>query len=295
MKLLCIGQSGQVASALAARAAARGVDCFCLGRPEIDIRDISLIQRAVESVAPTLIINAAAYTSVDAAESNEVAAFAANADGARNVAEVCAQHGLPIIHLSTDYIFDGTLDRPYREDDQPAPLNVYGASKLAGEIAVREANARHIILRTSWVYGPFGSNFVKTMLRLAKTRSEVSVVDDQIGRPTNCLDIAETVIDIAKGLVERSDENLFGTYHYATHGDCSWADLAARVFDSYEHRTGCKITLNRIPTSEYPTPADRPLNSRLDTRKIEQAFGVMPTHWTTHVQSIVNRLIDEGI
>ena len=295
MKLLCIGQSGQVATALAERAAERETACICMGRPELDILDTDRLQRAIKATAPSFIVNAAAYTGVDAAESDQTAAFALNADGAKNVAAVCAEHALPLIHLSTDYVFNGTCDRPYREDDIPSPLNVYGASKLAGEVAVRETLAQHIILRTSWVYSPFGKNFVKTMLKLAKTRGGASVVDDQIGRPTNALDIADAIFNITGILRTQKDDGLFGTYHYATQGDCSWADFAALVFEIYEQRTGCKIDLKRIPTSEYPTPAARPLNSRLDTHKLEQVFALMPKHWTDGVQSTVNRLIDEGI
>ncbi|MEL7109618.1 MAG: dTDP-4-dehydrorhamnose reductase [Pseudomonadota bacterium] len=295
MTLLCIGQSGQVATALAERASTRQVDLVCRGRPAVDLLDLASLERCATQVAPRLIINAAAYTAVDAAESDADAALALNRDGARNIAEVCHRREIPLIHLSTDYVFDGQLDRPYREDDPVSPINIYGESKLAGEIAVRHTLKQNIILRTSWVYSPFGKNFVKTMLRLAKTRGGASVVNDQIGRPTNALDIADTVLDIAQVLRKQAAAPIFGTYHYATRGDCSWADLAALVFEIYEQRTGCKIDLKRIPTSEYPTPAARPLNSRLDTHKLEQVFALMPKHWTVGVHNTVNRLIDEGI
>lgn len=295
MTLLCIGQTGQVASALAERAAVRQIECVCLGRPEVDILELGSIQRCVEVIAPKLVINTAAYTAVDAAESDETTAFALNQDGARNVAKVCQQEDLPLIHVSTDYVFDGRQDRPYFEDDLPSPINVYGASKLAGDVAVRETHVQHVILRTSWVYSPFGKNFVKTMLHLANTRGGASVVDDQIGQPTNALDIADAILNIADTMLTRPDHRVFGTYHYATHGDCSWAELAALVFEIYKKRTGCKIDLKRIPTSEYPTSATRPLNSRLSTRKLERVFALKPKHWTDSVHSTVNRLIDEGI
>lgn len=295
MTLLCIGQSGQVATALAERASARQVDLVCQGRPAVDLLDLASLERCVTQVAPRLIINAAAYTAVDTAESDADAAFALNRDGARNLAEVCQRCEIPLIHLSTDYVFDGQLDRPYREEDPASPINIYGDSKLAGEIAVRDALKQHIILRASWVYSPFGKNFVKTMLRIATTRGRAKVVDDQIGRPSNALDIADAILDIAARLMDQSNDSIYGTYHFATRGDCSWADLAALVFEIYEQRTGCKIDLKRIPSSEYPTPAARPLNSRLDTQKIEQVFALMPKHWTDSVHSTVNRLIDEGI
>ncbi len=295
MTLLCIGQSGQVATALAERAIELDLACACSGRPKTDLLDRASLVRTIREVQPSFVVNAAAYTAVDAAENDRELAQAINVDGAQMLAEICADQNLPLLHLSTDYVFDGTAQRAYLEDDTTAPISVYGATKLASEIAVRRKHLQHIILRTSWVYSPFGNNFIKTMLRLAKEKAGAAVVDDQIGCPTNALDIADAIFTIAQKLSKSSDQTIFGTYHYAGRGECSWADVAALIFETYEQRTGCKIELKRIPTSDYPTPARRPLNSRLDTMKIEQAFGISPKNWTQSVQETVNRLIDEGL
>ncbi|MEL7032720.1 MAG: dTDP-4-dehydrorhamnose reductase [Pseudomonadota bacterium] len=294
MKLLCIGQSGQVALALAERAAANAVECVCVGRPKADLSAPESLARAIDATKPDLVINAGAYTAVDAAETDRDAAFLINADGAGSLAAGCAQMSVPLIHLSTDYVFDGRAERAYRETDSPAPLNVYGASKLAGEVAVREALNEHIILRTSWVVSPFGTNFIKTMLRLATDRDEASVVDDQIGSPTSASDIADTIVHIASMIISDPNAVRFGTYHLSGQGYGSWADVAELVFRIAENRCNSKIVLKRIPTSEYPTPAKRPLNSRLDTTKIEQTFNVKPPDWAASVTRAVNRLIDEG-
>jgi len=295
MKLLCIGHSGQVAQALRAQSAHQDIDCVCIGRPQADLTKPASLGAVLDLVAPSMVVNAAAYTAVDAAEQDAQAAYAANADGPRALATICADRDLPLLHLSTDYVFDGSVDRAYLETDPVSPLGIYGASKLAGEDAVREAGPRHVILRTSWVYSPFGKNFVKTMLRLAKQNGAASVVDDQFGCPTSALDIADTVLKIGQTICDAPKPHSFGTFHYAGHGACSWADVADLIFDVYIQRTGCKIELNRISTSEYPTPARRPVNSRLDTRKIEQAFGIKPKPWAVGVKQIVNRLIDEGL
>ena len=295
MTLLCIGKSGQVATALAERTRALETPCKCLGRPDTDLQDRASLERAIDSVRPNFVINAAAYTAVDAAETNRDVAFAINADGAATLAELCVARDLPLLHLSTDYVFAGEGDEAYREEDPVAPINIYGASKLAGEIAIKEHLQQHIILRTSWVYSPFGTNFVRTMLRLAKDKGAARVVDDQIGSPTSALDIADVILQIAERVREAPDDALFGTYHYTASGAVSWADVADLIFETYEQRMGCKIGLQPIPSSDYPTPAKRPLNSRLDTTKIERTFDVKPYDWTARVRTTVNRLIDEGL
>ena len=295
MTLLCIGKTGQVATALAERTHALGTPCICMGRPDTDLQDRASLERAIDSVRPDFVINAAAYTAVDAAESNRDVAFAINADGAARLAELCAARDLPLLHLSTDYVFAGEGGEAYREEDPVAPINIYGASKLAGEAAIKERLHQHIILRTSWVYSPFGTNFVRTMLRLAKDKGTARVVDDQIGSPTSALDIADVILQIAKRVREAADGAPFGTYHYAASGHVSWADVADLIFETYEQRMGCKIELQPIPSSDYPTPAKRPLNSRLETTKIERAFDVKPHDWTERVRTTVNRLIDEGL
>ena len=294
MKLLCIGKSGQVARALAERSSEGNATCIFIGRPDADLRSPDTLHRALDTHMPDLVVNAGAYTAVDAAETDQDNAYLINADGAGALAKACAQTGVPLIHLSTDYVFDGELERAYRETDEPSPINVYGASKLAGEIAVRHELKAHIIVRTSWVISPFGRNFIKTMLRLARERDEANVVDDQIGSPTDALDIADAILKVASKVIETGNADLFGTYHYCSRGHGSWADIADLVFRVYEYRNNSKIVLKRIPSSEYPTPARRPLNSRLDTTKIERTFNLTPPDWTASVSQTVHRLIDEG-
>ena len=293
LKLLCIGKSGQVAQALAERAAKHGAQLQALGRPDIDLTAQEHLRSAIEAARPDLVINAAAFTQVDHVESERDAAFAVNAEGPKRLAEICAALDLPMIHISTDYVFDGTGTTAFQETDTPAPLNVYGVSKLSGEDHVRAALKQHIILRTSWVYSPFGANFVKTMLRLAKERGEVSVVDDQVGCPTSAFDIADAILQISNAVLEPGGAVPFGTYHFTADGEASWADVAAEIFETFEARSGCKIRLNRIPSSDYPTPAARPLNSRLDTRKITDTLGITPRPWREGVRDTVDRLMDE--
>ncbi|MCH9752025.1 MAG: dTDP-4-dehydrorhamnose reductase, partial [Alphaproteobacteria bacterium] len=226
MKILCIGKSGQVAQALAERTAFAGVDCICFGRPELDLLSAESIDAALGNTRPTIVVNAAAYTNVDGAESDQDAAHALNADAVRRLAEQCANRGLPLVHLSTDYVFDGSGVEPFSETDGASPLSAYGASKLAGEMAIREALSQHVILRTAWVFSPFERNFVKTMLRLAEEQGGATVVDDQIGAPTSALDIADAILLIARQIDAGSESEKCGTYHYAASGEASWADVA---------------------------------------------------------------------
>ncbi|MFN3213095.1 MAG: dTDP-4-dehydrorhamnose reductase [Henriciella sp.] len=293
-KLLCIGKSGQVARALKERHAAYDLELTAMGRPEVDLADPDSLKRAIELASPDLVVNAAAYTAVDQAETEKEAAFAINAEGVGTLAALCAANDVPLIHISTDYVFDGEGSAPFLETGTPAPINVYGASKLEGEVRLRDTHAAHIILRTSWVYSPYGGNFVKTMLRLAQEKGSASVVDDQIGCPTSAHEIAEAILAISQRIFEDPSPDLFGTYHFSAAGEASWADVAAFIFELYEARTGCKIGLNRIPSSDYPTPAARPRNSRLDTRKITDTFGIRPQPWRDGVRETVNRLMDEG-
>lgn len=293
MKLLCIGKSGQVARAIADRAGETGLEVVCLGRPELDLLQRDSISAALDRLRPEIVINTAAYTQVDQAESDRAVAFALNADAAGTLAELCAARDLPLIHISTDYVFDGSGDQAWRETDPTAPINTYGASKLAGEAAVRASHDRHVILRTAWVYSPFGTNFVKTMLRLADEQGGARVVEDQFGSPTSAFEIADTVLQIAERMAAPSDPALYGTYHFSAAGEASWADVAAYIFEIYEQRRGCKIKLNRIPSSDYPTPAERPSNSRLNTDKITEVFGIAPLDWKRPLQAIVERMLDE--
>jgi dTDP-4-dehydrorhamnose reductase len=295
MRIAVTGSQGQIVRSLLERAVDRDTDIVTLARPNVDLSDLSSIAPAVEFVAPELIVHAAAYTAVDKAEAEQELAHQINAIGAGSVAAAARRLGIPIVHLSTDYVFDGTLDRSYREDDPTRPLNAYGRSKLAGERAVKEANPRHVILRTSRVYSPFGANFVRTMLRLGETRNEISVVADQIGQPTSALDIADAILAICRNLkAATGDERLLGTFHLAAAGAACWADLAEAIFAEAAHHGRPQVSVKRITADQYPTPARRPANSRLDTRKLAQVYGIALPEWRASLPATVARLVRSG-
>src|SRR6185369_3702463 len=232
-------------------------------------------------------------TAVDRAESEPQAAFAINAEAPGIMARAAAARAIPLLHVSTDYVFDGSKPDAYSEEDPVAPLGVYGASKEAGERAVRDAGGCSIILRTAWVVSPWGHNFVKTMLRLGGERDELGVVADQVGCPTSAIDIAETLLILAERLLGDRREPC-GTYHFVNSGQASWYDLASAVF-AYAGARGMKIPrVNAIATADYPTPARRPANSRLSTAKLERTFGMKPRPWQEAVEEILVSLIDAG-
>ncbi|MDX2308705.1 MAG: dTDP-4-dehydrorhamnose reductase [Hyphomicrobium sp.] len=290
MRLLVTGRNGQLALCLAELAAARGADLLAFGRPELDISDPRSVENALEAHSPDLVINAAAYTAVDKAEGEPGEAQRVNALGAANVARAAAGRGLPLVHISTDYVFDGTKPAPYVETDATGPIGVYGRSKLEGEDAVRASGGRHVILRTAWVYSPFGNNFLKTMLRLAATRPELTVVDDQIGNPTYAPDLARAILDIAPRLI--SDDNMpWGTFHAAGTGDVSWCGFAREIVRCSTARGGPSADVRAIQTKDYPTPARRPANSRLDTTKLKSTFGITLPCWQEGVEDCVARLL----
>ncbi len=290
MRVFIAGSSGQVARALTEQCTMAGLEALALGRPDFDLGDAGSVERALERFNADIVINAAAYTAVDKAESEIDKARQVNATGAGTLARRAAGLGLPILHLSTDYVFDGTKKTPYQEIDPVSPLGIYGQTKLEGEQQVADGNARHVVLRTSWVYSPFGNNFVKTMLRLAADRDEVNVVSDQKGNPTSATDIAINLIKIAKQL--HNDKSApTGLFHMSGQGDAVWADLAEAVFEASARHSGPSAKVNRISTADYPTPAPRPANSRLDCQKLEDGFGVRLPDWTSSVRSCVERLV----
>jgi dTDP-4-dehydrorhamnose reductase len=269
------GAGGQVGRHLLELSSASGRTMIGLAHSEADICDAQTVSAAIAEHSPTCIVNAAAYTAVDRAETERERAFAVNRDGARFVAEAAARANLPLIHLSTDYVFDGTRRVPYREDDLVNPQGSYGLSKEAGERAVRGAHDRHLILRTAWVYGPFGTNFVKTMLRLGCERDELRVVDDQTGCPTSTEDLAGAILSLA-GKVEECSFSGWGTYHYVGADTVTWYSFAAMIFTEAA-RFNCKVPRVRpISTAEFPTVAPRPAYSVLDTAKLETTFGIKP-------------------
>ena len=290
MKLVVTGVSGQVALSLVERAPA-GMTVIPLGRPALDLADAASIAPALAAIGADVVVNAAAYTAVDKAESEPDLAHAVNATGAGAVAVAARALGLPLVHISTDYVFDGTKASAYRETDPTGPTGVYGASKLAGEAAVLAAHPDAAILRTAWVYSPFGNNFVKTMLRLAATRDELGVVADQIGNPTSALDIADGVLKVAANLVAPDDASLTGVFHMTGSGEASWADFAARIFAASAAIGGPTAGVRAIATSDYPTPARRPANSRLDCTRLAEAHGVRLPDWRPAVDHVVERLL----
>ncbi|MDF0542435.1 dTDP-4-dehydrorhamnose reductase [Sphingobium sp. H39-3-25] len=291
MRIAVTGKVGQVVTALLERGPAAGIEIVAVGRPELDLADAGSVAAALAAVAPDVIVSSAAYTAVDKAESEPDVAFAVNRDGAGAVATAAARLGVPVIHLSTDYVFRGDKDGAYVEDDPVDPAGVYGASKLAGEEAVAAANPNHAILRTCWVYSPFGANFVKTMLRLAETRDALGVVADQHGTPTSALDIADAVIAVAKRLVEDQDPALRGVFHLTGSGDGTWADFAEEIFVGLSAVTGKQMTVNRITTADFPTPAKRPANSRMSGEKLTRLYGVTLPEWRVSTASVVGRLL----
>lgn len=289
MRVLVTGRDGQVAQSLKHQGANQTSWEFQFAaRPELDLANESLIRSAVKSARPDVVVNAAAYTAVDAAEDDRETAHQVNAVAPGILARECAELGIPLIQLSTDYVFDGTKQSPYVETDAVAPLGVYGATKCAGEDAVREELDQHIIMRTAWVYSPFGKNFLKTMLKLAETRDELNVVADQHGNPTSALDIADAIIAILKKWETSPKAGLGNTYHFAGQGDTTWHGFAEGIFDASKARSGSFAKANPIPSSQYPTPAERPKNSRMNCDKFKSDFGFMSPNWKDALQEVLS-------
>jgi dTDP-4-dehydrorhamnose reductase len=284
--VLVVGETGQLARELARAAWAPGVELTFAGRDIIDLARPETATAVVAAMKPGVVVNAAAYTAVDKAESDADQAFLVNRDGPAALARAAATVGAPLIHVSTDYVFDGTKDGAYTEDDPVAPVSVYGRSKEAGERAVREAAERHVILRTAWVYSPFGSNFVKTMLRLGAEREELRVVADQRGCPTAAADIAAAIVRLAGA------DHGWGTYHYSGAGPTTWHGFAEAIFAGAVAR-GAKVParVTAIGTADYPTPAVRPANSVLDCSRIDRVHGIVARNWREALEDCLDALI----
>ena len=277
--ILVFGKTGQVATELQ-----RLGDVVALGRDLADLSDPAVCADAIRAHKPRALINAAAYTASDRAEEEEALATLINGDAPTAMARACAELGIPLIHISTDYVFAGTGDAPWHPHDPTAPQNAYGRSKLAGEIGIRNSGAVHVILRTSWVVSAHGANFVKTMLRLSETRDALNVVADQIGGPTPARDIAAACLQIAEQLI--ADPSKSGTYHYSGAPDVSWADFARAIFD----QAGRAVAVTPILTTDYPTPAKRPLNSRMECGATQQVFGIPRPDWRDGLNMILQEL-----
>lgn len=291
-RLLVTGAQGQLGSELLLRGERQGFAVVGLNRADLDIADAAAVARAVADVRSDIVVNAAAYTAVDLAETEPERAFAINAEGPRNLARACAAGGIPLIHVSTDYVFDGASSAGYREDDPVAPLNVYGASKEAGERAVREELAAHVILRTAWVYSSHGRNFVLTMLQLAGKQDVLKVVADQHGSPTSAADLADAILTVA-GRIGQGGTG-WGTFHFAGGGVTSWHGFAAAVMELCLPLGRPRPELVPIATADFPRPARRPANSVLNCTRIGQVHGIVPRPWREALADVGRELRTAG-
>ena len=291
MKILVTGVEGQLARSLVERSAFHsGIELLAIGRPQLDLAVQGSAAAAIESVQPQIVINAAAYTAVDKAEDEPELAFRINADAAGELAAAAARAGAAMVQVSTDYVFDGSRQGPYDERIPTSPLGTYGRSKLAGEEQVRAANPRHAIVRTAWVYSPFGSNFVRTIMNAARTRDMLTVVDDQVGSPTSALDLAEGLLRMATLWMDDPDRGLGAVYNLAGSGSASWCGLASFIMAECGKRSLPSAEVRPIATSDWPTKAERPANSVLDSSKFTKRFGFQMPDWQQSVSAVVERL-----
>jgi dTDP-4-dehydrorhamnose reductase len=293
LKIFVTGAQGQIAQSLLELAgSSRGIEVVAVGRPDLDLAQEATVERAIARAAPAVVVSAGAYTAVDKAEGEVDVVRAINAEGPRMVAATCARLRIPVVHISTDYVFDGRKAQPYSEGDATGPLNVYGRFKLDGERSIAAGCAAHVILRTSWVYSPFGQNFVKTMLRLAETKPEIGVVSNQVGNPTYAPHLAEAILGIARRLVaEPEPHRLAGIYHAAGRGDTSWFGFAEEIFRCSRALGAPGARVRPITSADYWTPAARPPSSRLDCTKLEQTFGIILPFWKEGTRDCVARLV----
>lgn len=294
-RVLQIGKGGQVAIEFARAASAAGFDVEELGRPELDLSDPQAVASALAGAKSfDVLVNCAAYTAVDQAENDAAVAEAVNADSVEAMGRACAECGAAMVHISTDYVFDGSKAEPYEETDPVAPLGVYGETKLKGEQKLLDALARSVILRTAWVYSAHGKNFVKTMLRVGRDRDELAVVDDQHGCPTSAADIADALVAVVKAITEGPDDAaLYGVFHYAGAGATTWKRFADEIFLQVRDWPFPSPSVRAIPTSEFPTPARRPANSVLNTAKFEATFGLKMRPWPEALTQVLVQLKNE--
>ncbi len=292
--ILVTGRTGQLATALADAAQAHGVTVRCLERPILDIEQPASIAKVISAHSPSLVINTAAYTNVDAAEDDAAIAYRANRDGPAELARLCAAAAIPLIHISTDYVFDGRKGAPYVESDATAPQGVYGASKLAGEQAVLMLCRRAVVLRTAWLYSPVGKNFVRTMLAAAERNNMLRVVADQIGCPTSAEDLAEAVLGVAARLRDGWSDRYAGTYHAAGAGAATWHELATATFAAAAQHGRSMPKVAPISTQEWPTKAVRPPDSRLDCNKLAAVFGLRLPAWQDSVRRTVDTILSRA-
>jgi dTDP-4-dehydrorhamnose reductase len=287
--LLIVGAKGQLGRELVAEASQRGTQTVAVGRDELDITQADAVRQFVNEAAPRAIINAAAYTAVDKAETDRDAAHAINALGPEHLGRAAAELDIPLLHVSTDYVFDGTKSGAYTEDDAVAPLGVYGRTKEEGERRLRAAHTKHLILRTSWVYGVHGNNFLKTMLRLSREREELRVVADQRGCPTATIDIARALL--AAEAASSAGHAKWRTYHFAGTGVTTWHGFAREIVSAAARIGGRSVPVHAIETKDYPTPAKRPENSELDSSRFAAAFGYRSPPWQERTREVIEAVL----
>src|SRR5262245_50663043 len=295
MRFLLLGGTGQVGEEIRAFPLPMDVEVVAPSRAEIDLQDPAAIARAIAAQPWSVVINAAAYTDVDRAESEEPLAFAVNAEAPSRLAAETGRRRVPLVHISTDYVFDGRKGAPYVEWDAVAPLNAYGRSKLAGERGIRAANSRHVILRTSWVYSPYRKNFVRTILRLAAERERLSIVADQRGCPTAAADIAKTCFDVALYCASEAEQVPYGIYHFAGAGEATWFEFARTIVDLAADRLPRSPQVLPIRTIDYPTLAARAADTRLDCTAVVRAFGIRPRSWRQALADTIDRLLPNKV
>jgi dTDP-4-dehydrorhamnose reductase len=294
VKLLIFGANGQLGRELMRQGQLHKITLRSPSHTQTDISSFPQVKNTIAKHCPSLVVNAAAYTNVDGAETEVQLALAVNKSGAANLARCCVQHEIPLVHISTDYVFDGKKGAPYLEEDPVSPLNVYGQSKAEGEQAIRLSLKEHIIVRTSWLYGLHGNNFVKTILRLNKAKKAIRVVADQYGSPTSAADLAETLLKIT-GCIQKGISIPWGTYHYCSQGFTSWYEFAVKVLELASAHSTIPITpVEPIKTSEYPTPARRPPFTSLDCSRIKANFGIYPKPWQESLKLTIDRIFSES-
>jgi dTDP-4-dehydrorhamnose reductase len=288
MRIIVIGARGQVGWELNRRATLLGHDVLAWDVAELDITAAAAVDQALDASGADVAINAAAYTAVDKAEQEPERAFAVNRDGPAHLAAACARSNIPLLHISTDYVFDGRKAVPYNEDDPPAPLGVYGWSKQEGDEAVRRLWSRHLILRVSWVFGAHGHNFVKTILRLAREREELRVVADQWGCPTYAGDIADVLLELVGRMAEIDARDAWDTYHYCGEPATTWHGFASAIIEQARARESLQVrAVTAITTADYPTPTARPANSVLDSTRLTARFGIRPRPWREGLEAML--------
>ena len=288
--ILLTGGNGQLGTEIQRRSWPQGYEVVAIGRDALDLRDPSAIAAKVAERQWAAVINAAAYTAVDKAENDVLTAWQVNAMAPAAFAEACAKAVIPLVHVSTDYVFAGDKQGAWEENDPVSPLGVYGASKLGGELAIRTSGVRHAIVRTAWVVSAHGQNFVKTMLRVGAARDQLSVVDDQRGSPTSAADLAQALTAITVRVIEDMEAPV-GTFHFSNAGAISWAGFATEIFRQSALRGGPSAQIAPIPSSDYPTPARRPTNSLLSHDAIGAAYGIQPRPWQAALSDILDELI----